>query len=83
MRSMIAAASNNRVAKNNVLRCGMRGPMTSACHASAGTCSAINISLDVIYEYRAEGNALSRPNTRRQLSSAAGHGRRPRQTENV
>lgn len=48
-----AAANNKR------LRCGTRGSMTSPCHASAGTCSAINISLGVIYEYRLEGNALS------------------------
>lgn len=51
---------NDRAADNErCSRCGTRGPMTSACHASAGTCSAINISLGVIYEYRPEGNALS------------------------
>jgi hypothetical protein len=31
----------------------------TGCHASAGTCSAINISLGVIYAYRPRGNALS------------------------
>lgn len=40
-------------------RCCTRGLMTSPCHASTGTCSAINISLGVIYAYRTWGNALS------------------------
>lgn len=55
--------------------------MTSVCHASAGTCSAINISLGVIYEYRPEGNALSTEHEKAIVFSRAGHGRRPRQKE--
>lgn len=64
--SMIAVANNMR---------RTRGPVTSPCHASAGTCSVININLGVIYEYRPEGNALS---TKHEKAIVLEHDRRPR-----